>query len=100
MRKMKRVMAIMLLAMVASVCAPQAFAGVIHNPGPDGVMDTPAATGDILMPGVAGEMGAPGAGGDILGPGASGDMATGIMYPGFSGWIGTGLYAGIASFFG
>jgi hypothetical protein len=70
MRKMKRIMAIMLLAMVASVCAPQAFAGVIHNPGPD-----PA-------------------------PAAAGEMQNGIMYPGFSGWIGTGLYAGIVSFFG
>jgi hypothetical protein len=88
---MKRVIAIMLLAIVASLCAPQAFAGVIHNPGPDGNMNMPAATGDILTPGATGEIGF---------PGATGDMATGIMYPGFTGWIGTGLYAGIVSFFG
>lgn len=95
MRKMKRVMAIMLLAIVASLCAPQAFAGVIHNPGPGGNMDAPAATGEILTPGVTGDMSGPGAMGDMQFP----VSATGIMYPGFAGWIGTGLYGGIASFF-
>jgi hypothetical protein len=73
MRKMKRVMAIMLLAMVVSLCAPQSYAG------------------EMGAPGVGGEIGSPGAGGDMSGPGTTGDMATGIMYPGFAGWIGTGI---------
>ena len=73
MRKMKRVMAIMLLVMVASLCAPQAYAGEMGSPG------------------VCGEIGCPGAGGDMSAPGITGDMATGIMYPDFTGWIGTGI---------
>ena len=87
MRKIKALTAIMMLAMVMSLGAPQAFAGFI----PTGV----TADGPTETPGITGPQESPGATGDIGTPGLNGE----IGMPGFAGWIGTGL-AAIASFFG
>lgn len=76
MLRLKRLAAIMVLAIVATFCAPQAFAGE---------MSTPGFTGDIQAPGYTG---------DIPSPGFNGNMDT----PTFAGWIGTGL-AAITSLF-
>ena len=104
MRKIKRLAAIMMLALVASLCAPQAFAGDmatgitgdIGAPGITGDMHTPAVTGDIQAPGVNGEMQTPGLNGDMNFPGLNGEILT---PPGFDGWMGNGL-AFIAALFG
>ena len=77
MRAIKRLAAVMVLALLASIGAPQALAGN---------MDTPGITGDIQAPGIKGIMDTPAATGDI-------------SFPGLDGWMGTGLYA-ITSFFG
>lgn len=84
MRRIKRLTAILALAMAASLCTPQALAGDMHFPiaGPT---ETPSATGTIHT-GFTGDMGTPGATGDI-------------GMPGLDGWIGTGLYGAIASLF-
>jgi hypothetical protein len=78
MLKVKRLIAIMFMALLMSLCAPQAFAGFI----PMGI------TGPTETPGLNGEMGTP--------PAASGEMST----PGLYGDMATGLYAAIISFFG
>ena len=85
MLRLKKLVAIMMLALVTSLCAPQAFAGDMSCPGITGEMSTPGLNGDIASPGVAGEISTPGVAGEIL-------------TPGFDGWIGTGL-AAIASLF-
>jgi hypothetical protein len=76
MLRLKKLVAIMMLVLVTSLGAPQAFAG------------------DISTPGITGEMSTPGLNGDIAAPGAAGDILT----PGFAGWMGNGL-AAIASLF-
>jgi hypothetical protein len=96
MLRLKTLTAIMVIAMVMSLGAPQAFAGFMptgvtadgpsETPGITGPQESPGATGGIEMPGLNGEIGAPGLNGEI-------------STPGFAGWIGTGL-ATIASFFG
>jgi hypothetical protein len=85
MLNIKRLAAITVLALVATFCAPQAFAGDMAT----------GITGDIGTPGIAGDMHTPGVAGDILTPGLNGEILT---PPGFDGWIGTGL-AAIASLF-
>jgi hypothetical protein len=92
MRKIKRLAAIMVLALVATFCAPQAFAGDMAT----GITGDIGAPGIIHTPGVAGDMPAPGVNGDMQTPGLNGDILT---PPGFDGWIGTGL-AAIAALFG
>jgi hypothetical protein len=97
MRKIKILTAIMVMAMVMSMAAPQAFAGDIscgltgeipNPPGITGPQESPGAAGDIGMPGLNGDMGTP--------PGLNGEMGS----PGFlDGWMGTPL-AAIASLFG
>lgn len=85
MLRIRKITAIMVLALLMSLCAPQALAGDMHCPIA-GQTQTPGITGEIGMPGVTGEMSTPGITGDILGPG-------------LDGWIGTGLYDAIASLF-
>ena len=87
MRNVKRLAAIMVLATVASLCAPQAFAGDMAT-GITGEMGAPGIAGDMQYPGVNGDMSTP--------PGLDGEILT---PPGFDGWIGTGL-AAIAALFG
>lgn len=90
MRRLKRLTMIVMLAMVMSLGAPQAFAGFMS-------IGITAADGTAESPGVAdGTAESPGVAGDIHSPVASGEMST----PGFAdGWIGTGL-AAIVSLFG
>jgi hypothetical protein len=95
MRKVKRLAAIMLLALVASLYAPQAFAGDMAT-GITGDMGAPGIAGDMHTPGVTGDIQAPGVNGDMQTPGLNGEILT---PPGFDGWIGTGL-AAIAALFG
>ena len=100
MRKIKRLAAIMLLAVVATFCAPQAFAGdmatgITGDIGAPGIIHTPGVAGDMPAPGVNGDMLTPGLNGDMNFPGLNGEILT---PPGFDGWIGTGL-AAIASLF-
>jgi len=101
--KVKRLTAIMFMALLMSLCAPQAFAGYMPS-GIAGPTETPGLNGIIhtglngqvdTPPAVNGDM-ATGATGDTQFPGATGDM----QFPGSYGWIGTGLYAAIASLFG
>lgn len=81
MRKIKTLLAIMVLVLMASLCAPQAFAGVIHNPVADGDMSGPGLAGEILTP--------PGAAGETPTPGVNGEMQNGITgdigFPGLDG---------------
>lgn len=79
MRKIKRVTAIIMLAMVATLGAPQAFAGEMGCPGAAGTQESPGISGTIDTPGIAGDMQTPGATGDI-------------SFPGLDGWMSTGLY--------
>jgi len=79
MLKIKRVITISLLVFLASIYTPQAMAG------------------DMLTPPVAGEISTPGLYGEIPNPpGVTGDIGA----PGLNGWMSTGLYAAIISFFG
>lgn len=93
MRKLKRLAAIIMLAMVMSLGAPQAFAGTIHTGvAADGSAESPGyADGVAESPGFAdGTAESPGVAGDMHTPSATGEMST----PGFAdGWIGTGLAA-------
>jgi hypothetical protein len=73
---LKRLAAVMVLAMAMSFGAPQAFAGE---------MSTPGFTGDIQAPGITG---------DMQTPGFNGNMDT----PSFTGWMGNGLAAIVALF--
>jgi hypothetical protein len=89
----KRLTAMILMALMLSLCAPQAFAGI---------MDTPAATGEISTPGATdGTAESPGYKRDGVAESPGYQMrltsAGDIGFPGLDGWIGTGLYAGIAS---
>lgn len=105
MLKGKRLTAIMFMALLMSLCAPQALAGYMPS-GITGPTETPGINGQVDMPpAVNGDISSPGATGDTQFPGATGDMqfprATGdTQFPGSYGWIGTGLYAAIASLFG
>ena len=94
----KRVAAIILLALMMSFGAPQALAGEISTPGfADGPTETPGINGPMDTPQANGEMGCPGVNGEMPGAGfADGPTET----PGFDGWIGTGLYAALAALFG
>lgn len=102
MLRLKRLAAIMVLALVATSVTPQALAGQMGT-GVAGEIGTPGITGDMHTPSVAGEMQTPGVRGDMQTPGLNGDMNFpvngSIDTPGFAGWIGTGL-AAIASLFG
>lgn len=104
MSKLKTLTMIVMLAMVISFGAPQAFAGEMQN-GVAGPTETPGLNGTIhtgstgqvdVPPAVNGDMSGPGATGDTQFPGATGET----QFPGAYGWIGTGLYAAIASLFG
>jgi hypothetical protein len=82
MRRIKTLLTIMVLVLMAAFSAPQAFAGIIHNPGADGDMSGPVLNGEIPNPpGVAGEMPTVGINGDQQTPGRNGD----IPFPGFTG---------------
>jgi hypothetical protein len=103
MHKIKRLTAIMALALVASMGTSPCFAGDIQNgiagptetPGIYGIMDTPGFNGQMETPAPKGNMSGPSATGDMSGPGVTGD----ILLPGLNGWMSTGLYMAIASLF-
>ena len=104
MSKLKTLTMIVMLAMVISFGAPQAFAGEMQNgvagptetPGLNGTIHT-GSTGQVDVPPAAnGQMETTLQSGEISGPGVTGDT----QFPGAYGWIGTGLYAAIASLFG
>ncbi|HEV2915234.1 MAG TPA: hypothetical protein VGX92_18290 [Pyrinomonadaceae bacterium] len=95
MRKIKRLTAIMVLATVASLGAPQAFAGEMGCPGIAGPTETPGFAGEIGSPGVNGEI-QNGLTGDMSAPGAAGD----VQFPGIADGMWTGIYAAFASLLG
>lgn len=86
--RIKRLTAIILIALTLSLCAPQAFAGIMDTPAYNGSIDTPGySDGTAESPGYKkdGTAESPGAYGWAESPGFMGD----IPFP--------GLYAGIAS---
>lgn len=85
----------MVLALLMSLGAPQAFAGDMHCPIA-GQTQTPGITGDIGFPGITGDIGTPGITGEIGMPGVTGD----IEFPGIAGHMWAGISAAIASLFG
>jgi hypothetical protein len=91
MLRLKRFAAIMLLALVASFGAPQAFAGDISCPDIVGETPTPGYTGPQESPGATGGIEMPGLNGEILTPGLAGE----IPCPGI-----TGLWGYIAALLG
>ena len=95
MHKIKRLAAIMTLALVASMGTSPCFAGDIQN-GIAGPTETPGLYGIMDTPAFNGQMETPRPSGDMSGPGATGD----VQFPGSYGWMSTGLYMAIASLFG
>jgi hypothetical protein len=93
----KKLTALFILALAMSLCAPQGYAGEILTPPAAGEMSTPSLNGNMDTPTADGTAESPGYKRDgwAESPGVMSD----IDLPGLNGWIGTGLYAGIASLF-
>lgn len=79
--RLKKFVAIMIVALAATFCAPQALAGD---------MQFPRAGGDTQFPGVVGETPTPGANGEIQN-GVTGE----ISFPGVNGEMGFPVAAGM-----
>ena len=69
MRKMRKMMAVLLLLFVFALSAPKSWAGDIGCPGVTGDIQTPGLTGPQESPGLTGPQESPGITGDILFPG-------------------------------